>query len=69
MNAIPLDIAVEDELSELVAVRLVGHARGRYHVGNIHRRGGYGYLKSKIRGWNSAAKALCINKCFRRVNP
>lgn len=53
---IPIDIAVEDPLSESVAKRLLAYSGTEFAIGAIHRRGGYGYLRKTIGGWNEAAK-------------
>jgi hypothetical protein len=57
MNPIPLEIAVEDELSESVARRLVQDRGDKFYVSYVYRRGGYGYLRNTIRGWNRASQS------------
>jgi len=52
---IPINIAVEDTLSEAV-LRQIIKRDGRYAIGVCYRRNGYGYLKKTIRGFNNAAK-------------
>ncbi len=52
MNPIPANIAVEDAISEAVLRRLMQH---RFAVESCFSKGGYGYLKRTIRGWNAAA--------------
>jgi hypothetical protein len=59
MIGIPVNLAIEDELSEVVLLRILGYLR-RYAVGAAHRRGGYGYLKTTIPAWNRAAKGVPI---------
>ncbi len=55
-NYIPINLVVEDSLSEAV-VRMILQQSGRhYSVGNCFGQGGSGYLKKKIRGFNNAAK-------------
>lgn len=56
MSSIPVNIAVEDELSEFVVLKLLSVANNDYHVGTTYRRGGFGYLRRTINGWNAAAK-------------
>jgi hypothetical protein len=56
MSGIPVDIAVEDVLSEFVVMKLLAVANRDYHVGSVYRRGGFSYLRSTINGWNAAAK-------------
>jgi hypothetical protein len=56
MSVIPVDIAVEDALSETVVRRLLDYADRGYAVGVAYGRRGYGYLRGTIRGWNRAAR-------------
>jgi hypothetical protein len=58
MNPIPVNLAVEDELSQTILLRLLEESGRPYAVGTIYGRGGFGYLKTTIKGWNSAAKGL-----------
>lgn len=58
MNEIPINIAVEDELSGAVAQTLLTASKANYHVGNIYGRGGFGYLKKTCSGWNNAARGI-----------
>lgn len=51
-----VNLAVEDELSEAVARKLVDSNVGLLTVANTYRRGGYGYLKSKIQAFNNASR-------------
>jgi hypothetical protein len=53
---IPLNIAVEDALSESVIYKLLNYCGRNYYVGNIYSRGGYGYLKSNVTAFNHAAR-------------
>ena len=51
-------LAVEDVLSE-VTIRAILRQSGRsYAIGNCYRRGGFGYLKKTIQGFNQAAKGV-----------
>ena len=54
-SPIPINLAVEDVLSKAVLIKILPD---RYVVGNPHMRGGFGYLKKKIRGFNIAAKGM-----------
>lgn len=56
MTTIPVNLAVEDPLSESVLRRLTAHVGRGYAIGAAYNRGGNGYLKRCIRGWNQAAK-------------
>ena len=58
MTPIPVNLAIEDELSEVVLRRLLAHAERGYAVGNAYGRSGYGYLKRTISGWNRAARSI-----------
>lgn len=55
MSPIPIDLATEDELSEVTLLRIVAEVN-RYAIGTAYRRGGFGYLQRTIGGWNSAAR-------------
>lgn len=52
---IPIHLATEDHLSEAVLRRLLAYSGRNYAVRVIYGRGGYGYLKKNIHGWNRAA--------------
>ncbi|MEO8096155.1 MAG: hypothetical protein ABI811_00525 [Acidobacteriota bacterium] len=52
---IPLNVAIEDELSEAVLRRLLESANRGYAIGTAYGRSGFGYLKKTIPGWNAAA--------------
>lgn len=56
MTPIPINLVVEDELSEAVARKLLRTGVQSYVVSVVYNRGGYGYIKKKIRGFNNAAK-------------
>jgi len=56
MSGIPVDLAIEDELSEMVLRKLLALANRGYHIGATYRRGGFGYLRRTINGWNAAAR-------------
>jgi hypothetical protein len=58
MNSIPINLAIEDELSEFVLKRLIIDARRGYAIGTTYGRSGYGYLRKTIGGWNRAAKGV-----------
>lgn len=56
MTPIPVNLAIEDELSEVVLRQLLTFVGRDYHVGIAYRRGGSGYLRRTVSGWNSAAR-------------
>jgi len=56
MSPIPRNLAVEDALSEAVLRQMLKRCGQMYAVGTVYSRGGYGYLKKTIRGWNAAAR-------------
>jgi len=56
MQPIPIHIAVEDPLSEAVLRKILICSNRPYIVGSCFNRGGFGYLKKNIRGFNNAAK-------------
>jgi hypothetical protein len=57
MSLIPVNVATEDELSEVTLHRVLA-STNRYAIGTTYRRGGFGYLRRTIHGWNSAAKGI-----------
>lgn len=57
MTPIPINLATEDELSEVTLLRILNDL-GRYVVGTPYRRGGFGYLRRTINGWNRAARGI-----------
>ena len=58
MISIPVNLAIEDELSEAVLRRLLRDARRGYSVGTAYGRSGNGYLRRTIAGWNRAARGI-----------
>ena len=57
MNVVPVNLATEDELSEVVLLRILTGLK-QYVVGTAYRHGGFGYLKKTIAGWNRAAGSI-----------
>lgn len=57
-SPIAICLAVEDALSEAMLRAIVSQSARDYMVGNCYRRGGFGYLKKTIRGFNQAAKGI-----------
>jgi hypothetical protein len=57
MSPIPLHLAIEDELSELVIRKLLLETGRDYFVGSVFGGGGLGYLKKRANNWNAAAAA------------
>jgi len=55
---IPINIAIEDLLSEAVARRLLEESGRPFEIGVAYNRGGIGYLKKTAPGWNQAAKGV-----------
>lgn len=58
MDVIPVNLATEDELSEMTLRRLLLHAGRGYAIGNAYGRRGFGYLRNTINDWNRAARHL-----------
>lgn len=56
-DPIPLNVVVEDALSESVVMRLISWTRRPFHVGAVFMRGGNTYIRNKIRGFNSASRS------------
>jgi len=55
---IPVQLAVEDELSEVVLRAILRRSDRGYDVRRCFRPGGFGYLKKTINGFNNAAKGI-----------
>ncbi len=55
---IPMHLAVEDALSEDAAKKVLSCCRPECVIGNTYRRGGFGYLKKNMKGFNNAAKGV-----------
>lgn len=53
-----VNLAVEDSLSEAVLRRLLDYTARPFCVAACYRKGGYGYLKSHIHGFNHAAQGM-----------
>jgi hypothetical protein len=53
---IPINLVVEDVLSEAVLRTILRQLRRRYAVGTCFSQGGFGYIRKTIRGFNNAAK-------------
>ena len=53
---IPINIAVEDFLSEIVLKTMFEQSSRRFVVGTCLGRKGFGYLKKNVRGFNQSAK-------------
>lgn len=51
----PIGIATEDELSEAIALRLVAELTGPYCITHTLRKGGFGYLRSRMESWREMA--------------
>lgn len=55
---IPLNLAVEDPVTESLFGRIFGRIATRYAIRTIYNIGGYGYLKNRINGFNRAARGV-----------
>ena len=57
---IPINLAVEDLLSEVVLRKILQDSHKSFAVGRCFCQGGFGYLKKSIGGFNNAAKAAAF---------
>ncbi len=55
---IPINLAVEDSLSEAVARKILYQSDNNYNIANCLSRRGCGYLKSKMKAFNEAAMVM-----------
>lgn len=53
-------LATEDELSEAVGRRLLAEGACQFHIGPVLRRGGSGYLHSRMKSWCELARSQSI---------
>ena len=53
---IPIHLVVEDELSEAVLGAILRQSGRPFAVGVAYRRGGFGYLRANVEGFNNGAK-------------
>lgn len=51
----PIAIATEDELSEAIALRLIAEVPEPHQITSKLRKGGFGYLRSKMNNWRQMA--------------
>lgn len=56
MAPIPINLAFEDALTESLALKILQSIPTEYATQTVYNRGGYGYLKRIIDGFNNAAK-------------
>lgn len=57
-SPVPLNLAVEDALTESLFAKILRVLPTRYAIRTIYNRGGYGYLRQNINGFNNAAKGI-----------
>jgi hypothetical protein len=57
-SPIPLNLAVEDPLTESLFAKILRMIPTAYATRTIYNRGGYGYLRQSINGFNNAAKGI-----------
>ena len=53
---IPIALATEDEVSEAIALRLISEVQQPHEVTHKLRRGGFGYLRSRMDSWCQMAE-------------
>lgn len=58
MEQVAISLAVEDQLSEAVLKKILNITEDRFLVTTCYSRGGFGYLKKNIAGFNNAAKGM-----------
>jgi hypothetical protein len=56
MPPIPVNIAVEDPLSETLLRTLMVQTKKPYAIGTCYSEGGFGYLKKNLSGFNAGAR-------------
>jgi hypothetical protein len=58
MKPIPINLVVEDELSVVVLRKILDHSARPFVVGAVYGNEGFGYVKSRLRAFNQAAKGM-----------
>lgn len=53
---IPINLAVEDDLSAAVLRRILSSCGQDYAIGSVYQRHGFGFLKKNVKGFNNSAK-------------
>lgn len=57
-RVIPISLAVEDELSEELTLRLLTETQQSFAIRTVYNRGGNSYLRNRIGGFNGAAQGV-----------
>jgi hypothetical protein len=57
-DPIPVNLAVEDALSNVILRRVLEGCGGPWAIGSVYSRGGIGYLQKMIGGFNNAARTV-----------
>lgn len=57
-SPVPLNLAVEDALTESLFAKILKTLPTTYAIRTIYNRGGRGYLRQTINGFNNAAKGI-----------
>ncbi|MBW1810227.1 MAG: hypothetical protein JRJ87_18665 [Deltaproteobacteria bacterium] len=55
-DVIPITLVVEDVLSEEALRKILKDSKRPYYVGAVYSKKGFGYIKSRIEGFNQAAQ-------------
>ena len=53
---VPVNLVVEDDLSEVVLRRILRESSTRFYVGSCYGKTGFGYIKKRIAGFNRASR-------------
>ena len=56
-DEIPITLVVEDDVSDAVARKILAESVKKYAIGHTYGRTGSGYIKSRIAGFNRAARS------------
>src|SRR5208283_2996534 len=55
---VPINLVVEDILSESILRNILGHFENNFIIGTCYGQTGKGYIKKNINGFNNAAKGI-----------
>jgi hypothetical protein len=55
---ITLNFVFEDDLSEMVMLKIIDRFKDKFYIGNTYNGNGFGYIKKNIKGFNQASKTI-----------
>jgi hypothetical protein len=53
-----LNFVFEDDLSEMVMLKIIDRFKDKFYIGNTYNGNGSGYIKKNIQGFNQASQTI-----------